>query len=93
MQRDEDPPSVPRQDLPTLAASEANRGVTKAVGRAHRAQRIRDVPEDLPTLAASEANRGVTKNCRACPTRVARWRARQDLNLRPTDSKSGALSN
>ena len=27
------------------------------------------------------------------PTRTAGWRARQDSNLRPTDSKSGALSN
>ena len=37
--------------------------------------------------------RGAPEACPAWPTRCACWRARQDSNLRPTDSKSGALSN
>ena len=99
---------IARQDLDALATSEASCGATKAVGRAPQdlltfaasaarcdaTKNCRACPlQDLPTFAASAASCDVTKNCRACPTRVARWRARQDLNLRPTDSKSGALSN
>ena len=58
--------------------------------------------QDSFTLAPSaDARRGVTEGCRRDHLAIARlhsserrgWCARQDSNLRPTDSKSGALSN
>src|SRR5262249_8577932 len=53
---------------------------SRPVGPDHRFAELREARGDLEAARRSQAA-------------SAAWRARQDSNLRPTDSKSGALSN
>ena len=69
---------------------------SRAARRAHRALRAtwRAIHRGLvPARVERMRDPACLSSAGRRPLAAGRWRARQDSNLRPTDSKSGALSN